>query len=591
MSPLGRLTQTWILCFVIQVVSAALYRNPILPGFHPDPSCTRVDDTYFCATSSFNAFPAIPVFASKDLRNFRQIGNVITRPAQLPGLGITNGSTSGMWAPSIRYHQGTFWIVSTLVFDHLAANDSSRWDNVLFHTTNPFDSDSWSEAVHFTFEGYDASPFWDNQGRSYIVASHAWHVRPAIQGFEMDFSTGVIIGEIRDMWSGTGGIAPEAPHLIFQDEYYYLMIAEGGTGLNHMVTYARSRNLWGPYEPDPSNPVLTNSNTTEYFQTVGHADLFSDPEGNFGQSDSLISSWSRWAVALATRSGPDYIYFPMGRETVLTTAQWERGQFPTFTPVRGQEQGPLPRSNKDVGTFGYWVGSDDHLAFSPGSQLPSHYVHNRFPDASSYHISPNLHPNTLQLKPSVLNLTGPDGRTASTPQTFVGRRQEHVEFNFQVTLDFRSNQAEAEAGVTVFLNQNQHFDLGLVTLSPESALREGYTGALNGNITHFMRLRSITKNSTNDGASDPISRPAIIPVSQELLSHLELRVEAVNRTAYAFRYKNGTDWVTVGWGDSGEISGGFVGTLVGLFATGNGNEVLDMAYFSSLSYEGNDSVF
>lgn len=556
------------------------YRNPVLPGFHPDPSCTLVkewDNTFFCATSSFNVAPGVPVFASKDLQSFRQIGNVITRPSQLPGLAHTNGSTSGIWAPSIRFHDGTFWVVTTLVYDDRARNDSSRWDNIIFKTTNPYASDAWSDPVHFTFEGYDTSPYWDEEGNSYIVGSHAWHILEMIQGFNIDLNTGTITSTIYDLWPGTGGIAPEAPHLYHRDGFYYLMIAEGGTGLNHMVTYARSRDMWGTYEPDPVNPVLTNANTTQYFQTVGHADIFQDTKGDW------------WAVALSTRSGPEY--YPMGRETVLTPVQWEKDRFPTFTPVRGEEAGPLPSANKDIGGNGNWAGADDDFTFSPGSSIPMHFVHIRYPDPAAYTVSPPSHPNTLRLIPSVLNITGLDGRTSPTPQTFVGRRQEHILFTFQVTLQFESAQDQAEAGVSVYLNQLQHFDLGVVTLSPQSAIEAGYSGALSDGTTRYVRLRTITANSMNGGAIDPFCKPAILPLGTEVHNTVSLQIEAVNRTTYAFRYKSGSESKTVGWSNSSQVSGGFTGTILGLFATGNGKNITDRAYFSNLSYQGNHDVF
>ncbi|EIM92579.1 arabinofuranosidase [Stereum hirsutum FP-91666 SS1] len=584
-----------LVCFYTGAVHAiteasSQWHNPILPGFHPDPSCTRVpewNDTFFCATSSFNAVPGVPVFASKDLQNFRQIGNVITRKSQLPGLAATNGSTSGIWAPTIRYHEGTFYVVTTLVYDDRAANDSSRWDNIIFTSTNPYDTDSWSDPVHFTFEGYDTSPYWDSQGNSYIIGSHAWKIYEMIQGFGIDLNTGNITSDIHDMWPGTGGIAPEGPHVYESDGSFYLQIAEGGTGLNHETNYARSDSLFGNYTGDPENPVLTNANTTEYFQTVGHADLFNDTEGNW------------WTVALSTRSGPEFVYYPMGRETILTTAKWNEGEFPTFTPVRGVESGPLPSINKDISGDGYWVGSDDDITFESNTTLPNHFVYNRFQDVSAYTISPSGHPNTLALSPSVLNLTGRDARSAATPQTFVGRRQEHIEFIFEVTLEFNSMQDQAEAGVTVFLNQAQHFDLGVVMLSPDLATEAGLAPATTENnndttTSSYIRLRTITANSTNSGATDPFSSPAILPLNSSTGTKLKLQVEAVNHTTYAFRYTdggNGSEWKTVGWGNSSQVSGGFTGTIVGLFTTGNGNDVTDPAYFSQLSYKGNHDVF
>lgn len=152
---------------LIASAKAARPHNPILPGFHPDPSCIFVpqwNDTFFCASSSFNAFPGIPIHASQDLQNWRLIGNALSRPEQLPTLTDAVGGTSGLWAPAIRYHHGEFFILTTLVFDKRPINDTTRWDNLIFRTRNPYVADAWSDPVHFSFVGYDTSPFWHKDG-------------------------------------------------------------------------------------------------------------------------------------------------------------------------------------------------------------------------------------------------------------------------------------------------------------------------------------------------------------------------------------------------------------------------------------------
>jgi len=378
------------------------------------------------------------------------------------------------------------------------------------------------------------------------------------------------MGPVMDLWPGTGGLAPEGPHMYYKDGYYYLMIAEGGTGVGHMETIARSTSLWGPFTSNPANPVLTNANTTEYFQTVGHADIFHDSNGNW------------WSVALSTRSGPDHVYFPMGRETILTPAVWETGEWPTFSPVRGEETAAFPAVENHIPSSGAWVGApNEHLTFGPATKIPTHFVYNRFPDPSAFSVSSKGHPNTLRLTPSVLNLTGLDGRRAETPQTFVGRRQEHVEFTLQVTLDFDPRQDEEEAGITVFLNQAQHFDLGVVALSPQKAVQAGYSGVPpSDTLSRYIRLRA--QNTTN-----------IKSIADHDSRKIHLQIEAVNNTWYAFRYMtpSQTHWTTLGWGISSQVSGGFTGTILGMFATGNGAQGSDYAYFSDFIYAGNPNVF
>lgn len=164
---------------------------------------------------------------------------------------------------------------------------------------------------------------------------------PGIWLNTIDLDTGELGGSFLDIWNGTGGEAPEGPHIYYKDGYYYLMIAEGGTGLNHMETIARSKTISGPYEPNPANPILTNANTSAYFQTVGHADLFQDASGNW------------WGAALSTRSGPEYVTYPMGRETVLSAVTWKEGEWPVWTNVSGTESGwDMPPVDKHIPGIG-----------------------------------------------------------------------------------------------------------------------------------------------------------------------------------------------------------------------------------------------
>lgn len=421
------------------------YQNPILPGFHPDPSCIFVpefDDTFFCASSSFLVFPGIPIHASKDLLKWKLVSNVLNRPEQLPGLNTAKRATSGIWAPTLRYEGGKFHLVTTLVYDDYAKNDSNRFDNFVFTTVDPYSSDAWSDPVHFNFSGYDTSPFWDDDGTVYVTGTHAWEVEPGIQMLPVDLQTGEV-GETVNIWNGTGASAPEGPHIYRKDGVYYLLIAEGGTGSGHMVTMARATNISGPYEPHPHNPVLTNANTTSYFQNVGHADLFQDSHGNW------------WAVALGVRQGPDGSY-PMGRETVLTPVTWEEGEWPIFSNVGGHMNGwhldPASEVREGEGSL---VDSSERIDFEPGSAFPPEFVHWRFPTADLYTISAPQHANSLRLTSSWANLTGTDGRSAEPlGQTFVGKRQVHSLFRFSVTVDPSSLQEkEQELGVSVFLDQ------------------------------------------------------------------------------------------------------------------------------------------
>ncbi|EJU05923.1 hypothetical protein DACRYDRAFT_127580 [Dacryopinax primogenitus] len=533
-----------------------------------DCSWRSFDGTFYCVHSSFNAFPGIPVYASRDLQHFKQIGNVISRQEQLPGLANTNGSTSGVWAATIREHDGMFYVTTTLVYDNMSQQNLSRWDNILFTNPDPIGNpNGWSDPIHFYFPGYDTSLFWDYDGKIWVQGSHAWQIYPQIQQYQIDLSTGQSLsGDPVMMWNGTGG--PEGPHIYKKDGWYYLLIAEGGTGLSHMATMAR-------------NPVLTNANTTLYLQTVGHADIFNDTAGNY------------WAVALATRNGTKN--YPMGRETVMVPVDWS-GDWPIITE-KGAMQGPLSPSESAIDSeslayeqaTGHLAGADEWELFAPGSTLPAHYLYLRIPDTSKYAVSLDGHPYSLSLLGSWRNLTGTDGRTGNP--TFVGRRQTQVRFESMVDLDFDPQLDGEEAGLTVFLQQAQHFDLGVASLSASSASQQGYPAAGNSSqLSRYIRLRAVTVNSTHQGTVDPISTPMIFPLNVSLGEpvKLTLRVQAPNESRYLFSWsETGSGiWNDIGGGDATQVSGGFVGTIIGMFATGNGVNSTTPAYFSNFIYSG-----
>ncbi|KAF8205698.1 xylosidase : arab-like proteininofuranosidase [Mycena galopus ATCC 62051] len=536
--------------------------NPILPGFHPDPSCIFVsdwNDTFFCASSSFNAFPGIPIHASQDLRNWRLIGNALSRAEQLPTLTEAVGGTSGIWAPTLRYHDGEFFILTTLVFDKMLINDTARWDNIILRTKNPYATDAWSDPVHFFFDGYDTSPFWHEDGTVYVQGSHPWEVSPHIDQMQLDLDTGNATLQV-PIWNGTGGEAPEGPHMHLKDGYYYLIIAEGGTGLGHMETGARSKEITGPFTAAPHNPLLTNANTSAYFQTVGHADLFQDSRGDW------------WAVALSTRSGPEYISYPMGRETVLTNVTWTEGDWPVFENVSAIIGGPILPLSTSIPGEGPLITAPDNIDFPPNSNLPLHFAHWRIPVPTAYTISPPGHENTLRLLPSLLNLTGFDENSAPTGQTFVGRRQVHSEFVYTVDMEYAPQAPEEEAGVSVFLVQNHHIDFGIVCLANVSSSCADST---------VLRIR--TTSSTAVGP-----RPdTIIPLAHPNTTRFEIRAE--NVTHYIFSYSPTGDaagMVTAGYGLSADVSWGFTGTILGVYATGNGQNASTPAYVSRWRYDG-----
>lgn len=234
-------------------------------------------------------------------------------------------ASGGLYAPTIRYNKGTFYIVCTNVLHGGPTADQDKTENFII-STKDIHASKWSDPVYFNFRGIDPSILFDDDGRVYIHGSRGPGPGTKINLFEVNIETGELLSEEKTIWEGTGGIYPEGPHIYKKDGFYYCMISEGGTHENHMITVARSRDIWGPYEPAPNNPILTARGTDEYIQYTGHCDAFQDKEGQW------------WGVCLGVRKdqGDRFI---MGRETFLTKCKWEEGEWPVFETVTGNPGG------------------------------------------------------------------------------------------------------------------------------------------------------------------------------------------------------------------------------------------------------------
>ncbi len=314
-----------------------MLKNPIIAGFYPDPSIVRVEDDFYIVNSSFEYFPAIPIWHSKDLVHWRQLGNAIDRVEQ--GLDLSQVKPSGgVQAATIRHHNGTFYITSTRVGPVWPQTDQH------FIVSARDINGPWSEC-HFIEDapGIDSSLFFDD-GKAYFLANReqagAKDGNDAeIWMSEIDLETYALVGEKQTLWAGTGGIYPEGPRLFKRDGWFYLLVAEGGTLHNHATTFARSKNIWGPYESSPRNPVLTHRHLVREYpiQNVGHADMVELKDG----------SW--WGVCLGSRPAGGFYdggnvkysfggyYRNLGRETFAFPITWPAdGLSPLFTPESGR---------------------------------------------------------------------------------------------------------------------------------------------------------------------------------------------------------------------------------------------------------------
>ncbi|WP_426565158.1 family 43 glycosylhydrolase [Angustibacter sp. McL0619] len=298
-------------------------RNPVLAGCHPDPTICRVGSTYYLVTSTFEYFPGLPVFRSEDLVHWQQIGHVVDRDGQLDFDGIA--SSGGLYAPTLRHHDGTFWLVCTLVDQQ----DPARGGNFVMTATDP--AGPWSDPVWLAVDGIDPSLFFDDDGRIWLHGTRPasrpeWHDQTEVWVRELDRATWQLTGPEHVVWSGAvrGAVWAEGPHLYKVDGTYYLLAAEGGTEFHHAVSVARADSVTGPYCGNRSNPVLTHRHLGRGSDVVGvgHADLVQAPDG----------SW--WAVLLGMRPYGGY-HYNLGRETFLVPVAWEDG-WPVFAPGVGR---------------------------------------------------------------------------------------------------------------------------------------------------------------------------------------------------------------------------------------------------------------
>ncbi|HET6793163.1 MAG TPA: family 43 glycosylhydrolase, partial [Acidimicrobiales bacterium] len=283
--------------------------NPVIAGFHPDPSVCRVGDDFYLACSSFEYWPALPLFHSRDLVHWRQIGNAVDRPGQLDLTGVP--SSLGVTAPTLRHHDGRFWLAGTVYpgYGHfiLTADDPAG---------------PWSDPVPVALPGIDPDLAWDADGT-------CWFTYYGIRQATIDPVTGEVRSPPVSQWSGAeGSLSPEAPHLYRVGDTWYLLIAEGGTERGHSVSVARGPGPAGPFTPCPANPVLTHRGLAHPVQNTGHGDLVKLADG----------SW--WMVVLGVRpKGVTPMFHTLGRETFLTRVRWEEG-WPVVDPVSETFEGP-----------------------------------------------------------------------------------------------------------------------------------------------------------------------------------------------------------------------------------------------------------
>jgi xylan 1,4-beta-xylosidase len=414
-------------------------RNPILPGFNPDPSIVRVGDDYYIATSTFEWYPGVQIHQSRDLANWRLITRPLNRASQLDMRG--NPDSCGVWAPDLSHANGRFHLIYTDVKRYGqttidGARGASLRDFHNYWVTAEHIDGPWSDPVHLNSSGFDPALFHDDDGRSWLL-NMLWDHRPGGRRFagivaqEIDLATGDMLGDRRMIFEGTSLGFTEGPHLYKRDGWYHLLVAEGGTERNHAVVMARSRSLFGPYEMHPDGPVLTAAGKQGVqLQRTGHGDLVETPTGE------------TWMVYLCGRPLPVSDRCVLGRETAIQPMRWgEDGWLRTLdgdaSPALVVEDGmalaaPEPRS--------------DHSAFDTAT-LPEAFQWLRTPDADRLF--------SLTARPNYLRLYGRETIGSHFTQSLVARRQQAFAYAAETLVTFEPRHFQQAAGLVCYYNSTK----------------------------------------------------------------------------------------------------------------------------------------
>lgn len=512
------------------------FQNPILSGFYPDPSICRVEEDYYLVTSSFAYFPGVPIFHSKDLVHWRQIGHVLDRPSQLDLDRV--GHSEGIFAPTLRYHKGTFYMITTNV---------SKGGNFIVTATRP--EGPWSEPYWLNdAPGIDPSLFFDDDGKAYYCGT-----RPAPEGEkysgnwevwlqELDLPKMKLTGEKYPLWRGAlrDVIWPEGPHIYKINGLYYLMISEGGTDYHHSVTIARSQKITGPYEGNPGNPILTHRHLGRSvpITNTGHVDLVETQNGEW------------WMVCLASRPYGGY-YRNLGRETFLTPVLWEDG-WPIVSPGTGRVEFSYPVPNLPISQ-------------PIPARLRDDFDSPQFDPVWNFIRTPREEFWSLCKRPGYLRLKlRPEKISEQVNPSFVGRRQQHINFTATTVMEFKPENQSETAGLVLIQNNHFHFRLEAALHNQQIIIR--LIQCAHGLETELARKAYSTQIfclTVTARGQDYSFFGGLSPEAMEILAeNVDGRILST------------------------DVAGGFVGTCVGLFASSNGNPSLNQADFDWFDYIG-----
>jgi alpha-N-arabinofuranosidase len=494
------------------------YHNPILSGFHPDPSICRAGDDFYLTNSTFEMFPGLPIYHSRDLVHWEQIGNALTRPSQLPLKGATD--FGGLYAPTLRYWNGLFY---------LTCDNMTHGGNFIVTAKDP--AGPWSEPMWMDDFHMDGSMLFDDDNKAYYTA-HFGDAKGGIGQAEFDPITGKLTTPMKVIYNDLNEEWNEGPHLYKINGLYYLMLAEGGTGTSHTEFIARSKSPWGPFEPCPYNPILTERDDPKSpIQCTGHGDLVEAPD----------KTW--WMVFLGTR--PQNGTSVLGRETFLAPVQWTKDGWPV---VNGDHHVAVEMQAPNLKPFS--VPKTPKKWLFNVQKLGPEWIHVRNIDPSYFSLSE--HKGYLRLKAAKDSLDNKEDTPA-----FVGQRQPSFRFLARTAMVFKPGQDGEEAGLCVRANDFNYYEIALAKF--------------NGKLRIFVKNRVKAKNYTV--ASQPF-----------IGSKVMLQITG-DESQYQFAWsKNGKTWNTIAASAADDLSrekaGGFTGAAIGLYASANGKDSGSFADFS-----------
>ena len=479
-----------------------MIRNPILPGFNPDPSIVRVGDDYYIATSTFEWFPGVQIHHSRDLVHWRLLTRPLTRASQLNLIG--DPDSCGVWAPCLTYADGLFWLIYTDVKRYGrttvgGAAGASLRDFHNYLVTCPTIDGAWSDPVYLNSSGFDPSLFHDSDGKKYLL-NQLWDFRPGKNRFngivlqEDSVADRRLIGRRENIFAGTALGLTEAPHLYRRHGYYYLLTAEGGTAWGHAVTMARSRSLAGPYELHPDGPILTSRHRPDVeLQRAGHADLVDTPHGE------------TYLVFLCGRPLRNRGRCTLGRETAIQPMTWGADGWLRTTDGQGLAQTTAPAPLGLAPHPFPALPVREHFADTPAKlPLAFQWLRSPYPDELF----------SLTARPGHLRLYGRESIGSPFRQSLVARRQQAYCYSAATAIEFEPEHYQQTAGLVCYYNSAKFHYL---YVSHDETLGK-----------HLRVMSCVPDSPQTDSFTPPIALPPG--------TRLELRVEVDHeRLLFAFR--------------------------------------------------------